>query len=75
MVLAVPGLITVYDADCCLSDHYPLCFSLDFNSSPLPGPPYKSLHIDWQNISNCDIDKYIHLFRFSRHFHISFCCL
>ena len=51
-------------SDCCLSDHYPLCFSLDFNSSPLPGPSYKpskSLHIDWQNVSNCDIDKYISL--------------
>ena len=52
-------------SDCCLSDHYPLCFSLDFNSSPLPGPSYKpskSLHIDWQNASNCDIDKYIKAF-------------
>ena len=47
-------------SDCCLSDHYPLCCSLDFNSSPLPGPSY-SLHIDWQNVSNCDIDKYISL--------------
>ena len=64
MVLAVHGLITFYAQSHSslftdvFADVVPLCFSLDFNSSPLPGP---SLHIDWRNISNCDICKYISL--------------